>query len=128
MGKEVMKAKTREFKSTDEYIRSFPERVQKKLQELRELVNEQAPEAQEKISYRMPAFFLNRNIVYFAAYAKHIGFYPGAGVIRAFKNKLSKYKNAKGSVQFPHEVPLSRQLIKQMVRFKVQENAQKKKH
>ncbi len=69
MGKEVMKAKTRKFKSTDEYIRSFPERVQKKLQELRELVNEQAPEAQEKISYRMPAFFLNRNFVYFAAYA-----------------------------------------------------------
>jgi uncharacterized protein YdhG (YjbR/CyaY superfamily) len=75
----------------------------------------------------MPAFFLDRNLVYFAGYSKHIGFYPGAGVIRAFKRKLSKYKNAKGSVQFPLEELLPVKLIKQMVRFKVEEIAGRKK-
>ncbi len=75
----------------------------------------------------MPAFFLNRNLVYFAGYAKHIGFYPGASAIRTFKSKVSKFKNAKGSVQFPLEKPLPRGLIKQIVRFKVQEDIEKKK-
>lgn len=122
-----MKKMTKKYKSIDEYIRSFPEHTRKKLVELRKLVREQAPHAQEKISYRMPAFFLNGNLVYFAGYAKHIGFYPGARCIHAFKNKLSKYKNAKGSVQFPLEEPIPVKLIKTMVRFRVEENIKKEK-
>jgi len=121
-----MKKEKREHRSIDGYIRAFPEHTRKKLAELRKIVREQAPHAQEKISYRMPAFFLNRNLVYFAGYSRHIGFYPGTGVIRAFKRKLSKYKNAKGSVQFSLEEPLPTQLIKQMVRFKVEEIIRKK--
>ncbi len=74
----------------------------------------------------MPAFFLNGNLMYFAGYAKHIGFYPGARAIRAFKSKLSKFKNAKGSVQFPLEKPLPRGLIKKIVKFRVAENMKKK--
>jgi uncharacterized protein YdhG (YjbR/CyaY superfamily) len=91
------------YSSVDGYIRSFPEHIQKKLEELRNVIKELVPEAQEKISYQMPAFFLNGNLVWFAGYSKHIGFYPGANGIDAFKSELSKYKYAKGSVQFPIE-------------------------
>lgn len=73
----------------------------------------------------MPTFFLNGNLVHFAAYAHHIGFYPTPSGITAFKSKLAKYKNAKGSVQFPMEDPLPRELIKQIVRFRVAENTKK---
>ena len=121
-----MKKEKREHTSIDEYIRSFPQHTRKKLAELREIVREQAPHAREKISYRMPAFFLDRNLVYFAGYAKHIGFYPGARAIRAFKSKLLKHKHAKGSIQFPLEEPLPRGLIKKIVKFRVAENMKKK--
>ena len=114
-----------QYTSIGAYVRTFPLHVQRKLQELREIIRAQAPGAQEKISYQMPAFFLNGNLVYFAAYAKHIGFYPGANSIKAFKRKLSKYKSSKGAVQFPIEEPLPKQLIKQMVRFKLAENLKK---
>jgi uncharacterized protein YdhG (YjbR/CyaY superfamily) len=110
----------------DQYIRSFPEPVQKKLEMLRALIREQAPHAQEKISYRIPTFFLNGNLVHFAAYSRHIGFYPTSSGIRAFKSKLSKYKNSKGSVQFPIEEPLPVDLIKKIVKFRVEENMGKK--
>lgn len=122
-----MEKEKKHFTSIDEYIRSFPEHVQKKLAEMRKIISEQAPRAQEKISYQMPAFFLNRNLVYFAAYSKHIGFYPGASSIRAFKSKLSKYKYSKGAVQFPIEKPLPKGLIKQIVKFKVAENLEREK-
>jgi uncharacterized protein YdhG (YjbR/CyaY superfamily) len=115
------------YRSIDEYIRSFPRDVQKKLRELRKLIREQAPQAQEKISYQMPTFFLNGNLVHFAAYSKHIGFYPTPSAISAFKSRLSKYENAKGSVQFPLDEPLPIQLIKQIVRFRVSENTKPKK-
>jgi uncharacterized protein YdhG (YjbR/CyaY superfamily) len=114
------------YESIDEYIRSFPEHIQKKLVELREAIREQAPQAQEKLSYQMPTFFLNGNLVHFAAYSKHIGFYPTASAIRAFKKRLSKYKNAKGSVQFPIEEPLPIELIRRVVKFRVDENMKKK--
>lgn len=122
-----MERKKQEYKSIDEYIRCFPEHVQKKLVELREAIREQAPQAQEKISYRMPAFFLDGALVYFAAYSKHIGFYPTASGINAFKSNLSKYKNSKGAVQFPLEEPLPIGLIKQIVKFRVAENTKKEK-
>lgn len=116
-----------QYKSIDEYIRSFPEPIQKKLLELRETIRKQAPQAQEKISYQMPTFFLNGNLVHFAAYTRHIGFYPTASSIGAFKSKLARYKNAKGSVQFPIEEPLPIELIKQIVKFRVAENTKKEK-
>lgn len=122
-----MKKKRQEFKTIDEYIDSFPEHIQKKLEELRNVIREQVPEAQEKISYQMPTFFLNGNLVHFAAHSKHIGLYPTPSGIDAFKSELSKYKNAKGSVQFPMEEPLPIELIKKIVRFRVEENVKKKK-
>jgi uncharacterized protein YdhG (YjbR/CyaY superfamily) len=111
----------------DEYIQSFPEPIQVKLEEIRNVIKELVPEAQEKISYQMPAFFLNGIIVWFAGFAKHIGFYPGANGIDVFKSELSKYKYAKGSVQFPIDEPLPVELIKKMVIFRMEENAKKKK-
>lgn len=117
----------KEYSSIDEYIRSFPEHIRKKLEELRNAIKEFVPEAQEKISYQMPAFFLNGVLVWFAGFSKHIGFYPGASGIDAFKSELSKYKHAKGSVQFPIEEPLPIELIKRIVSFRVEENLRKKK-
>ena len=115
------------FSSVDEYIRMFPEQVQKKLKELRKVIKEQAPDAQEKISYQMPTFYLNGNLVHFAAFSKPIGFYPGPSGISEFENKLSNYKHAKGSVQFPIEKPLPFELIKKIVKFRVAQNVKKKK-
>ena len=122
-----METRRKQYSSIDEYIRSFPEPIQKKLSELREIIREQAPEAQEKISYQIPTFFQNGNLVHFAAYAKHIGFYPTPSGISAFRSELSKYKSAKGSVQFPLEEPLPKSLIKKIVKFRVAENRKKER-
>ena len=115
------------FTSIDEYIRTFPKPVQKKLLELRRTIKELAPDAEEKISYQMPTFYLNGNLVHFAAYAKHIGFYPTSSGISAFESKLTKYKYSRGAVQFPIEEPLPIGLIKQIVKFRVAENMKKEK-
>jgi uncharacterized protein YdhG (YjbR/CyaY superfamily) len=117
----------KEYSSIDEYIRSFPEHIQKKLDEIRKAIKGQVPEAQEKISYQIPTFFLNGNLVHFAGYETHIGFYPGANGIDAFKTELSAYKTGKGSVQFPIEAPLPIGLIKKIVNFRVKENMKKKR-
>lgn len=114
------------YTSIDEYILSFPKDVQKKLTQLRRLIRQVAPNAQEKLSYQMPAFFLNGVLVWYAAHAKHIGFYPKASGIARFKRELSGYKNAKGSVQFPLDEPLPAELIKRIVAFRVAENGQRK--
>ncbi len=116
------------YKSIDEYILSFPADVQEKLTELRMLIRLAAPGAEEKISYQMPTFYLNGNLVHFAAYAKHIGFYPTPSGIEKFKRELSEYKHAKGSVQFPQGEPLPVDLIEKIVRFRVEENLNKGKH
>jgi uncharacterized protein YdhG (YjbR/CyaY superfamily) len=113
--------------SIDDYIDCFPEHAQKKLVEMRKIIGEEAPQAQEKISYQMPAFFLNGSLVYFAAHSKHIGFYPTSSGIKAFKSKLTKYKSSKGAVQFPMDQPLPKALIRQMVKFRVVENTKKGK-
>jgi len=115
------------YKSIDEYILSFPADVQEKLTELRMLIRLAAPGAEEKISYQMPTFYLNGNLVHFAAYAKHIGFYPTPSGIEKFKRELSEYKHAKGSVQFPQGEPLPVDLIEKIVRFRVEENLNKGK-
>ena len=122
-----MGKKQQEYKSIDEYIILFPEDIRKKLIQLREAIREEAPEAQEKISYQMPTFYLNGNLVHFAVHTNHIGFYPTPSGIEAFKSELSKYKYAKGSVQFPIGEPLPIQLIKKIVRFRVEENSKKKR-
>jgi uncharacterized protein YdhG (YjbR/CyaY superfamily) len=106
----------------DAYIAQFPPATQATLGQLRALVHEEAPAAQEKISYRIPAFFLNNKpLVYFAGYAKHIGFYPTGSGIEAFQGELSAYKVSKGTVQFPLGQPLPLDLIRRIVRFRIGE-------
>jgi uncharacterized protein YdhG (YjbR/CyaY superfamily) len=113
--------------SIDEYIANYPEDVQKKLQELRAVIKAAAPDAEEKISYQMPTFTLNGNLVYFAAFKNHIGFYPIPSGIEEFKKELSVYKQGKGSVQFPINEPLPLDLITRIVKFRVKENLKKAK-
>lgn len=109
----------------DEYIADFPKEIQIILQQIRETIKTAAPEAQEKISYAMPTFYLEGNLVHFAAFKNHIGFYPVPSGIEAFKNKLSGYKGAKGSVQFPLDQPMPLDLISEIVKFRVKENLEK---
>jgi len=111
------------FLSIDEYIATFPEETQKILQKLRETIKACAPQAEEKISYQMPTFALKgNNLVHFAAFKNHIGFYPTPSGIEAFKQELAGYEGAKGSVQFPIDEPLPLELIGKIVRFRVTEN------
>ncbi len=113
------------FNSIEEYIATFPEEIQEMLQELRATIQAAAPVAEEKISYQMPTFFLNGNLVHFAAYKNHIGFYPAPSGIEAFKAELSVYKGAKGSVQFPIDKPLPLELVTKIVKFRAAENLRK---
>lgn len=106
----------------DEYIKKFPEDIQGKLEKLRQVIGENAPDAVEKISYGMPTFYLNGNLVHFAAYSGHIGFYPAPSGIEAFKDELSLYKTSKGAIQFPINEELPLELIKKIVQFRVGEN------
>ena len=117
-----MENKQTTFKSIDEYIATFPEDVQTRLKDLKATIQRAAPDAQEKFSYGMPTFFLNGNLVHFAAFKTHIGFYPTPSGIEAFKQELSSYKGAKGSVQFPLDEPLPLKLIGRIVKFRVAEN------
>jgi uncharacterized protein YdhG (YjbR/CyaY superfamily) len=113
------------FNSIDEYIAQFPEDVQKKLKELRAVIKAAAPDAVEKISYQMPAFALKGNLVYFAAFKNHIGFYPAPRGIQAFEKELSVYEGSKGTVRFPIDKSLPLELISKIVKFKVAENLEK---
>ncbi len=108
----------------DEYISGFPKETQKGLEQLRVTIKGVAPQADEVISYGVPAFKLNGMLVCFAAYTNHIGFYPTPSGIEAFKKELSIYKGAKGSVQFPLDEPLPLKLITKIVKFRVTENLQ----
>src|SRR5918992_6411870 len=110
----------------DQYIQEFPPEVKAILSELRSTIRQAAPQAAEKISYGVPTFYLNGNLVHFAAFKHHIGFYPGPSGIAHFKKELAKYKSAKGSVQFPLDEPLPLQLIAKIVAFRVGENSRKK--
>ena len=104
------------------YINQFPEEVQTKLNELRALIHSLVPDATEKFSYQMPTFYLEGNLVHFAGYKNHIGFYPAPSGISAFEEEIKKYKYAKGSVQFPLDAPLPIDLISKIVIFRVDEN------
>lgn len=109
----------------DAYIAQFPEEVQEILQKLRKVIREEAPDAEEKISYQMPTFYLKGNLVHFAAYKNHIGFYPAPSGIEKFKDELAPYKGAKGSVQFPISQELPFELVRRIVKFRVEENMEK---
>ena len=115
----------------DAYIAQFPEEIQVLLLQMRATIHSAAPNATEAISYQIPTFKLNGNLVHFAAYKKHIGFYPASSGIEAFKDELSIYKSAKGSVQFPIDKPLPLELVTHIVQYRVAENlartARKKK-
>ena len=110
------------FHSIDEYIASFPEETQKILEEVRATIKASAPDAEEKISYQMPTFALKGNLVHFAAWKNHIGFYPTSSGTQAFKNELSIYECSKGTVKFPIEKPLPLKLISKIVNYRVAEN------
>ena len=120
-----MESKKVQFNNIDEYIATFPGEVQKKLKQMRATIRAAAPEAQERISYQMPAFTLNGNLVYFAAFKNHIGFYPTPGGIEAFKEELSHYVQGKGSIQFPLDEPLPLDLISRLVKQRVADNLKK---
>ena len=113
--------------SIDAYTAAFDPHVQDLLRAVRQVIRHAAPEATETISYRMPTFCLNGNLVHFAAYAKHIGFYPTPSAIVAFEAELAPYVHAKGSVQFPYDQPLPVDLIRRMVELRVAENRAKKR-
>ena len=111
----------------DEYIATFPVDVQAILQKVRETIRKAAPDATEAISYQMPTFKLNGNLVHFAAFKSHIGFYPVPSGIEKFKKELSVYPQGKGSVQFPLDRPIPYALISKIVKFRVKENLEKAK-
>jgi len=110
------------YKNIDEYISLFPAVVQQILQELRQAIRDLVPAAEETINYGIPTFRLHGNLVHFAAYKNHIGFYPGAAGIESFKDKLSAYKLSKGTVQFPLGEPIPYDLIREIVLYRVNQN------
>ncbi|WP_440960101.1 iron chaperone [Paenibacillus nitricinens] len=113
------------YESIDDYISKFPPELQEILNTIRKVIKEAAPDAKEKISYQMPTFALHGNLVHFAAFKNHIGFYPTPNGIEAFREELSVYKGAKGSIQFPLNQPMPYELISKIVKFRVAENIKK---
>jgi uncharacterized protein YdhG (YjbR/CyaY superfamily) len=120
-----MKAASGPPRNVDEYIAGFPREVQEILQQIRTTIKQVAPDAEEAIKYGIPTFVLNGNLVHFAAFKHHVGFYPTPSGIEAFKDELSRYQSAKGSVQFPIDEPMPLRLIEEIVRFRVKEASAK---
>ena len=114
-------------KTIDDYIAGYPEDVQRLLQRMRITIRNAAPQAEERISYSMPAFYQEGILVWFAAFKEHIGFYPKTSAIIAFKKSLSKYEVAKGTIRFPVDQPLPLGLVSKIVKYRVKENLDKKK-
>ena len=115
-----------QYKTIDEYIEAFPVDLQNILQKMREIIRKAVPEAVEAISYQMPTFKLNgKNLVHFAAFKNHLGFYPQPSGTAAFQKELSPYKSGKGSIQFPLDKPIPYDLVEKIVVFRVRENQEK---
>ena len=112
-------------KNINEYIAGFPKDVQEILEKVRTTIRKAAPDAEETISYQMPTFTLHGNLVHFAGHTKHIGFYPTPSGIEKFKDEISVYEWAKGSVQFPLDKPIPYDLISKIVEFRVKENIER---
>ncbi len=121
-----MDASRKPPKTIDDYISTFPPDVQEILQNLRKLIHETAPDAKEAMAYGIPTFTVNENLVHFAAFEHHIGFYPTPSGIAAFKKELSPYKHAKGSVQFPLDQPIPYDLVRRIVEYRVNEIRKKR--
>jgi len=117
-----MRAKSAAPATIDDYIAGFPTDVQALMRKVRAAIKKAAPGAEEKISYQIPTFWLQGNLVHFGGFKKHIGFYPGAAGIAKFKKDLAAYEGAKGSVQFPFDEPMPLTLISNIVKFRVKEN------
>lgn len=115
------------YKTIDEYISLFPGKIHEALKKIRKVIKKAAPEAQEAISYQMPVFRLEGNLVYFAAFKDHIGFFPTSSGISAFKKELTDYETSKGTIRFPLGKPIPFDLISKIVKFRVKENLQKKR-
>jgi len=122
-----MEASKSQYTTIPEYIARFPEHVRGILEELRRVIRESAPDAEEAISWGMPTFRLHGNLVHFAAYKHHIGLYPGSSAIDAFSTELPLYKHSKGAVQFPIDKPIPFDLVRKIVRYRVKENSEKAK-
>ena len=117
--------KAKQVNNIDEYIADFPDDVQKSMEKVRAAIRKAAPRAQEAISYQIPTFKLNGNLIHFAGYKHHIGLYPGTRAIEEFKDELTGYKLAKGTVQFPLDKPIPVGLITKITKFCVQRNLAK---
>ncbi len=113
--------------AVDEYIQSAPEPTRAHLTAVRALLRELVPEGEERISYRMPAVFFHGLVAYYAAFARHVGLYPGAAAVAQFERELGEYKHAKGSIQLPLDRPLPRELITRIVEFNVAANRKKRR-
>lgn len=120
-----MQNKSGDIHAIQDYISAFPPEVQERLNALYKLIREEAPEAGEKIGYGMPTFTLNGNLVHFAAYKNHIGFYPAPSGIEAFQQELAGYKTSKGAIQFPLKQPMPYELIRAIVASRVAANRAK---
>lgn len=117
----------KEYTDINAFIAEFPEEVQAILQKVRATIQQAAPDATEAIKYGMPTFVLNGNLVHFAAYKKHIGFYPAPTGIDAFIDELAQFRTGKGTIQFPIDKPIPFDLITKVVKFRVEENLKKRK-
>ncbi|MDR0516294.1 MAG: DUF1801 domain-containing protein [Fibromonadaceae bacterium] len=115
------------MKTIDEYIKAFEPKIQKTLNEIRSYIKTIAPEATEKISYGMPTFYLNGNLVHFAAFKEHYGFFPSPSGIDAFEKELAPYRTGKGTLRFPLDKPIPWNIIKKVVQFRIKENLNKVK-
>jgi uncharacterized protein YdhG (YjbR/CyaY superfamily) len=120
-----MKSGMAAAQNIDSYIAEFPTKVQRSLKKLRKLIKQIVPTATEDIKYGMPTFVLQGNLVHFAAYQHHIGFYPTPDVITHFENQLSSYQTSKGAIQFPINEPLPFELIEKMVNYRLKIHQQK---
>ncbi len=117
-----MKKTTIKIETVDEYISQFPSEVKLLLKQLRKIITTAAPDAEEVLSYQMPAYKYNGMLIYFAAHKNHIGLYPFKTAITAFQKELTKYEGAKGTVRFPFDKPLPGKLITKIVKFRLKEN------
>lgn len=109
----------------DEYIEGFPTKVQKILQKIRKTIQKAAPDAEEAISYAIPTFKLNGNLIHFAAYEHHIGLYPRPRGVKEFEKEIAQYEGGKGTLRFPLDEPIPYDLIARIVKYRVQKNLEK---
>lgn len=120
-------APQKQFNTIDEYIATFPEDVRHSLEQLRQTIRAAAPDATEAISYQMPTFKLNGNLVHFAAFKNHFGFYPAPSGIDAFMQELAPYVVSKGAIRFPKDKPIPFDLVTKIVQYRVQEALAKRR-